>query len=214
MSPIGEILETQETSSGTGDGPGRAWMLAFQAGDPAAFDRIVLHYRSMVWRFIARYVRDLERAEDLSQEVFLRVYRARRRYRPTAGFRTWLFTIAARLCLNDLRSQRRERRVIVRLPGAVEEGGPGDDRLQSVPDPDSAPAEKALELSELEEALDGAIAGLPPGQRAAILLLRFEDLSYREIAEALGVSAMAVKSLINRAREKLRSGLGRFLKED
>jgi RNA polymerase sigma-70 factor, ECF subfamily len=203
----------REPAGMAGDGPGRGWMLAFQDGDQSAFDRIVIHYRGMVWRFIGRYLQDLDRAEDLSQEVFLRVYRARKRYRPTAQFRTWLFTIAARLCLNDLRSRRRERRVIIPLPQAGKDAGPERDLLQTVTDPDSERSGDRLELSELEQAVDEAIAGLPPAQRAAVLLLRFEELSYREIAEALGISAMAVKSLINRARENLRSSLGRYLGE-
>jgi len=195
----------------TGKGPGRAWMLAFQKGDDSGFDRIVFHYRSMIYRFIYRYIQDLDRAEDLSQEVFLRVYRARKRYRPTAGFRTWLFTIAARLCLNELRSRRRERRIIVR-PGQ----GPGpdatqEDLLESARDPLVEGAREALERKELEEAINRAIADLPAGQRVAILLLRFENLSYREIADVLGLSVMAVKSLVNRGREKLRRSLRPFL---
>jgi RNA polymerase sigma-70 factor (ECF subfamily) len=166
----------------------------------------------MVGRFIHRYVQDPERAEDLSQEVFLRAYRARGRYRPTAGFRTWLFTIAVRLCLNDLRSRRRERRVIVPLSsaGGAERDG-GDDLLDSVADGGTERVQDAVERRELEEAIDAAIASLPPSQRSAILLVRFEDLSYREIAEILGLSVMAVKSLINRGRERLRECLKTYL---
>ncbi len=192
------------------DALGRAWMLAFQDGDESAFDRIVLGYRSAILRFLHRYVQDAHRADDIAQEVFLRVYRARRRYRPTAGFRTWLFTIATRLCLNEIRSRTRERRAIVPMPRT---GEGSEEPALGIADERSEPAEREVEKRELEEAVDAAIAGLPPAQRAAMLLVRFEDLSYAEIGETLGISVSAVKSLINRAREKLRAALRRFIKE-
>jgi len=200
----------QEVPGGDLD-PGRAWMLAFQEGDEAAFDRIVLHFRVPVDRFIHRYVQDPDRAEDLAQETFLRVYRSRDRYRPAARFRTWLFTIAVRLCLNDLRARRRERRVIVPLPAAVSPEGAEEDILGAAAEGGSEGAHEALERKELEKAVDAAIAALPPSQRSALLLIRFEELSYREIGDVLGVSASAVKSIVNRGREKLRESLGKFL---
>ncbi len=195
----------------SGEGPGRFWMLEFQNGDNSAFDRIVVHYRVMVHRFIYRYLQDLERAEDLCQEVFLRVYRAGKRYQPTAGFRTWLFTIAYRLCLNELRSRRRERRIIGMVGGSRNPDGMEENFIESVADVREEKAHEALERQELEEAISQAIAELPPSQRTAILLLRFEDLSYKEIGNILGLSVMAVKSLINRGRENLRSSLRRFI---
>lgn len=194
------------------DCPGSAWMQAFQEGDASAFDKIVLHYRSAVRRFIYRYVQDSERVEDLSQETFLRVFRARQRYQPTAAFRTWLFTIATRLCLNDLRSRRREKKVIAPISGAGSGEETAQDFLEHLPDPSPEGAEGALERRELEAAVDRAIAELPPQQRAAILLLRFEELSYQEIAEVLGISVMALKSLVHRGRERLREKLARFLR--
>ncbi len=195
---------------------GREWMLELQAGSEAAFDRIVLHYRGPVRRFIDRYVQDPHRAEDLEQEAFLRVYRARGRYKPEAGFKTWLFTIAARLCLNEIRSRRRERRVIVPMPVLRDaaRGGldaPAQEFLDGVAERGSESAEQAYSRRELEEAVAAAIGALPPAQRAAILLLKQEELSYQEIAQALGVSVMAVKSLIHRGREVLRAKLGPFL---
>jgi RNA polymerase sigma-70 factor (ECF subfamily) len=186
-------------------------MLAFQAGAEAAFERIVLHYQSTVRRFIGRYTRDRDRAEDLAQEAFLRVYQARGRYQPTAGFKTWLFTIVTRLCLNDLRSRRREGRVIARLPRAPS-GGEEEEMLACVADRRQEAAEELLLQKELEEAIDAAILELPPSQRAAILLLKLEELSYQEIAQTLEVSVMAVKSLINRGREALRSKLAHHLR--
>ena len=210
MVSSGDVPETLAFT----DDPGREWMLAFQRGDEAAFDSIVLRYRSMVGRFIYRYVQDRERAEDICQEVFLRVFKARHRYRPEANFRTWLFTISVRLCLNELRARKRERRVIVRLHADPRSDGEAEDVLESVADRDVEPAGAAVERKEMEEAVDLAIADLPPSQRAALLLVRFEDFSYKEIAESLGITVMAVKSLINRGRERLRSSLSRFLKGD
>ena len=86
-------------------------MLAFQAGDSTAFDDIVYRYQQPVQNFLRRYLRDRDRMEDLTQEVFIRVYKSRERYQPTAKLRTWLFTIATRLALNEIRSIRRKRRV-------------------------------------------------------------------------------------------------------
>lgn len=218
MNQIGRPLETRHGAGSErfgapdldgGDDPGGTWLERFREGDESAFDQIVVHYRAMVHRFIFRTVQDAERAEDLSQEVFLRVYKARCRYRPSARFRTWLFTIAARLCLNEIRSRRREHRVIVPMPRGRD---PGEEIEQSVADPGARPASMVLEEAELEEAVRSAIADLPPAQRAAILLLRFEELSYKEIAESLGISVMATKSLINRGRESLRIRLKRFLR--
>lgn len=184
-------------------------MLQFQRGDPAAFDRIVLGYGDAVRRFIGRYLGDADRAEDLTQEVFLRVYRARHRYRPEAGFRTWLFTIASRLSLNEIRGVRRRRAVF-----AEGFGGAGDGAIDVAAvavDAAEASPEARLEVEELETLLGTWIDELPGNQRAALLLSRMESLSYAEIAEALGVSVMAVKSLLMRARETLRRRLEPYL---
>jgi len=197
---------------------GREWMLAFQAGSEAAFDRIVLDHRGLVRRFIERYVQDRDRVEDLEQEAFLRVYRARNRYKPEAGFKTWLCTIVVRLCLNEIRTKKRERRVIVPMP-ALKETYRGNldaspqEFLDGVAERGVESPEQASYRKELEEAVAAAIGTLPPAQRAAILLLKQEDHSYEEIAQALGVSVMAVKSLIHRGREALRVRLRPFLGE-
>ena len=115
-----------------------------------------------------------------------------------------------RLCLNDIRSRKRERRVIVPLPGAGSQDR-GEDFLDGIADRKDERGEIALERSELAGAIRSAIEDLPPAQRAAVLLLRFEELSYREIAEAMGLSVMAVKSLLHRGREGLRERLARYL---
>lgn len=184
-------------------------MLAFQRGDDSAFEHLVIYYQDRVLHFLFRFLKDRNRAEDLTQEVFLRVFRSRQRYRPSASFKTWLFTIASRLALNEIRGLRRRRRIFVEASNSEESAGAtvwDDARDHRELDP---PAR--LELAELEEVLGRMIEQLPRNQKAAVLLSRMEELSYREIAEALGVTRMAVKSLLMRARETLRASLGRYL---
>jgi len=183
-------------------------MLAFQSGDDRAFDEIVRGHESAVRQFLFRYVRDRHRAEDLTQEVFVRVFRSRCRYEATAGFRTWLFTIATRLALNEIRGLRRRRRVFADVDTSDAVGAaPWDLALdRRTPGP-----RETAESHELGEALSRLIDDLPENQRAAVILSRVEDLPYREIAAVLGVSTMAVKSLLMRARETLRRRLERYL---
>ena len=163
-------------------------MLAFQEGDERAFDQLVGHYRGGVLNFIGRYLADADRAEDLAQEAFLRVYNARARYEATARFHTWLFTIVTRLCLNEIRSRKRERNAIsiqTRL-GVVPQRSNGDEIdsvVGSVADDASETPQEVIEREELERVLGEAITALPETQRIAILLLRFHDTSYQEIAE-------------------------------
>ena len=186
-------------------------MLEVQAGNMEAFNSIVLHYERSVRLFIGRYLKDSIRAEDISQEAFLRVYKDRDRYEPRAKFRTWLFTIVTRLCLNEIRGLSRQSKVFTASGGRSRGDGDGsDDFLQEVPDRDTeSPADRA-ERRELQDVLQESIDGLPGNQRAAILLLRHHECSYQEIADALGLSPQAVKSLINRARETLRGKLSAY----
>jgi RNA polymerase sigma-70 factor (ECF subfamily) len=191
------------------DGPGKRWMLDFQAGDDSAFDRIVLEYQRSVQHFLYRYLHDRHRTEDLTQEVFIRVYRSRRRYTPSAGFRTWLFTIATRLALNEIRGIRRRRRVFSeREEGSSQEGG---EIWEAAPERREPGPLERLEHEELDEVIARLIEELPENQRAAVLLSRLEELPYRDIAAALGVTVTAVKSLLLRARETLRLRLERYL---
>ena len=193
-----------------GEDPGSQWMLELQTGRDDAFDQIVCHYQESVRVFLHRSVRDAARVDDLAQEAFVRVWKARARYQPTASFRTWLFTIATRLALNHIRSQRREQRVFRPAPVLSTADCESASTLDRV-DPQGSCAGERLELEELEHAVAQAIEDLPSKQRTAILLLREGELSYAEIAGALDLSVMAVKSLINRAREGLRTSLWRFL---
>jgi RNA polymerase sigma-70 factor (ECF subfamily) len=174
-----------------------ARMLAFQRGDEGAFDALYLEWHARVHRFASRMVGS-EQAEEIAQETFVRLYRARARYRPTARFSTWLFQIAAHLCTNERRRAFRRHEV----PG--EEGAHG-------PAPDSPSLD--AEGSELAAAVDRALAALPERQRAAVVLARWEGCSMAELAEVLQISEGAAKVLLHRARERLRVALGPWLSD-
>ena len=195
----------RDSRDGQDAASGRELMLAFQAGDSAAFDGIVYRYQQPVQNFLRRYLRDRDRMEDLTQEVFIRVYKSRERYQPTAKLRTWLFTIATRLALNEIRSIRRKRRVFSEVADEPEADSPSPFRAAE-DYREEAPAEQVQE-KELGKIIDRLIEELPPNQKAAILLSQLQKLSYKEIAEVLDMSVMAVKSLLMRGREILRGRL-------
>jgi RNA polymerase sigma-70 factor (ECF subfamily) len=184
-------------------------MAEFRGGDESAFDKIVSFYKEGVFHFLVRAVKDAGRSEDLVQEAFLRVYRSRNTYRPLAGFRSWLFTIAHRLALNELRAVRRRRRVFpVFFSGRVgPEDEAGEDFWANVEDKPSETPLDRMELEELKQVLEKLLQDLPANQRLAVQLHSAEHFSYREIGEALGLSVMAVKSVLVRARENLKKRL-------
>ena len=189
---------------------GRELMLRLARGDMRAFEEIVVSSERAVRNFAFRYLGDERKAEDVAQETFLRVYTARSRWRPDAKFHTWLFTIASRLCLNAIRSQRRERRVM--RPAAV--GGDGSDELAGAPARRTASPPDGVLAAERAELLRRAVAALSENQRRALLLHRFEGLSYREVAEAMGLTLEAVRSLLVRARRNLHDRLAPLLRAD
>jgi RNA polymerase sigma-70 factor, ECF subfamily len=174
-------------------------MLDVKAGDQASFDFLLQKYRSPLVNFLNRMVRDQATAEDLAQEVFLRVYRARKQYTPSAKFTTWLFRIATNLALNSVRDTRHNRMGI-----SIDAPAAGDDS-------------PALELKAREMRIDErmierdrveiirrAIWSLPEKQRAAVLLHKYEEMDYGEIAGILDCSEGALKSMLFRAYETLR----------
>lgn len=181
-------------------------MLRLQAGDRAALAGLVEKYRRPLVRFLYRMMHDAAIAEELAQEVFLRVYRARDRYRPSAKFSTWLFKIATNLALNSLRDGR--LRQAVELPAAFAATG---ERLNESArgalrgEADTRPtAEQQMVEAERVAAIRRAIAELPEKQRLAVVLHKYEELDYAAIAEILGCSESALKSLLFRAYETLR----------
>ena len=168
-------------------------MLRFRDGDASAFDALFHRYTPRVVSFLTRMVRNRDRAEELAQEVFVRIYQARDRYEPRARFSTWLFGIASNLALNDLAlAYRRHER-------AWDEGA-AEGLHDAAPD-----AEAFVDARRTSERVDLALGRLPDRQRAALLLRVEEGLGYAEIADAIGASTSGVKSLIHRARENLLS---------
>jgi len=184
--------------------PGVGWMLRYQRGDELAFDRLVERYSPRVYALLTRFLGPAENREDLVQEVFLRVIRARADYRPEARFSTWLYRIAFNLCVNDS-ERRRPAASLDERAGELHDGWL-DER---------APAPlAALEREDLVTTVRAAIAELPARQRMALLLAKYEELPYDEVGSVLGTSEKAVKSMIHRARESLRARLSAFLEEE
>ena len=176
-------------------------MLDVKAGDDASFDFLLQKYRSPLVNFLYRMVRDTATAEDLAQEVFLRVYRARKQYSPSAKFTTWMFRIASNLALNSLRDGR-HRQMEISMDQPVEIG---DDEAPAWEVADRRPGvEQELIARDRAARIQRAVAELPEKQRAAVLLHKYQELDYDEIARILECSEAALKSLLFRAYETLR----------
>ena len=178
-------------------------MLDVKAGDEASFELLLQRYRTPLVNFLFRMVRNREQAEDLAQEVFLRVYRAREEYVPSAKFTTWLFRIATNLALNSMRDTRYQKlEVSIDAPVTLD-AEDGDERPL-----DLAEKHPNIEQHLVEDVrvkmIRHAINKLPEKQRAAVLLHKYQELDYTEIAKILSCSESALKSLLFRAYEALR----------
>jgi RNA polymerase sigma-70 factor (ECF subfamily) len=171
-------------------------MLAFKAGDRRAFEELFERYTPRLHSFLARMVRDRSRAEELTQDVFIRLYTAADHYEARTRFATYVFGIAHNLALNHLARAWRQR-----------EQSLADGYDAQAAEPSSDPAEQ-LDAARTQRALERAISTLPERQRAALLLRAHEGMGYDEIAAALGTSVPSVKSLLHRAREALLAQLG------
>jgi RNA polymerase sigma-70 factor (ECF subfamily) len=181
-------------------------MLAYQRGSEEAFDRLVEAYSGAVYALFTRFLGPSPEREDLVQEVFLRVIRSRASYRPTARFATWLYRIAFNLSVNHAERARSRTGPVGR---AAEPG-----ELEELEDPAAADPSAACERGGAQAAVRAALARLPRQQRMALILAKYEELSLAEIAEVLGSSEPAVKSLLFRARESLRRELAPFFQEE
>lgn len=188
--------------------PGVQLMLAFQAGDEAAFDRIVELYSPQVYALLTRFLGARQNREDLVQDVFLRVLRSRERYEASARFSTFLFRIAFNISVNE--TQRGAGKEKLANEGGETGSRPG--ALDELADPATHTPSSDLERADIVLAVRRAIALLPENQRMALILAKYEELPYDEIAAVLGTSEKAVKSLVHRAREALREMLAPFLK--
>ena len=180
-------------------------MLEVRDGNAAAFEELVLRYQGRLLTVLKHLVGSREQAEDLTQEAFLRVYRARETYEPGAKFSTWLYTIVNRLAANALRSRSRRREVTLQTRDSGPMGArPLDKMLQA--SSGQMPA-RQLDKAETREIVRMALESLGPRQRMAVLLSKFEGMSYAEITAIMELSPQAVKSLLSRARENLREVL-------
>jgi RNA polymerase sigma-70 factor (ECF subfamily) len=188
--------------------PDAGLMLRVKRGDRGAFEQLVNRYKQPVINFLYRTLGDPTEAEDLAQNVFLQVYKSADRYKVSAKFTTWLFTIARNLCLNEIRRRTRHPAESLDAPHPEHDDQPQrqfeDARTDSPPD--------ALLHGELEEKIQRALGELPENQRLAILLCRQDELSYEDIARVLGCSLPATKSLIHRGRETLKQKLKPYLR--
>src|SRR5262244_2483145 len=177
-------------------------MLDVKAGDEQSFGLLLQRYRTPLVNFLYRMVRSREQAEDLAQEVFIRVYRAREEYVPSAKFTTWLFRIATNLALNSLRDHRHEK-LQISMDAPVTTAEDGDERPFEVADKHPTIEQELLE-EDRRKMIRHAIEKLPEKQRAAVLLHKYQELDYSEIAKILSCSESALKSLLFRAYEALR----------
>jgi RNA polymerase sigma-70 factor (ECF subfamily) len=182
-------------------------MLRVRDDDANAFAELVQAYQCRLVGVMHHMVGSTEESEDLAQEVFLRVYRNRKKYTPTAKFSTWLFTIANNLALNALRNRQRRPSV----PLNVSDSGPLGPRPaeQLVQTPSTC-----LQTSELTARIRLALDKLNERQKMAVILNKFEDMGYAEIAEVMGLTSKAVKSLLSRARARLREELQDYIYMD
>jgi RNA polymerase sigma-70 factor (ECF subfamily) len=193
------------------DDPGVQWMLAYQAGDESAFDRLVEAYSPQVYALLTRFLGARSNREDMVQEVFLRVIRARDRYQPAARFSTWLYRIAFNLSVNE--SQRASGKEF-QSDASGADGAADLDRMDEITDERAADPGAHLAQSDVVRAVRRAIARLPENQRMVLILAKYEEMAYADIANVIGSSEKAVKSLVHRARENLRGELASFLQGD
>jgi RNA polymerase sigma-70 factor (ECF subfamily) len=175
-------------------------MLRVRDGDTESFTLLLERHRSPVIHFVFRMVQNQSVAEELAQEVFLRVYRSRANYEPTAKFTTWLFRIASHLALNWIRDRRHERG-----QESLDQDTP-EGMARQVPDRGISKEQTMVRESKFEE-IRRAIHSLPEKQKAAVLMHKYEEMEYSQIAAVLECSESAVKSLLFRAYESLRARL-------
>lgn len=170
-------------------------MQAVAAGDPEAFREIILRHQQVAWNTAYRFLRDPMEAEDIVQETFLRIFKAAPRYQPRAKFRTYLYRILTRLCIDHA---RKKNPLLVDSIADLAHSAPG-------------PLEDLI-FDEREAEVHAHLDVLPPNQKAAIILKHFEGLSYAEISQVMGITQKAVERLLSRARSTLQNQLSHLRK--
>lgn len=179
-------------------------MLRVKAGEAEAFNRLMEKYQKTVVNLVYRFTGDREGAEDLAQEVFLRIYRAAPRYEPRAKFFTYLYQVTLNLCRNEReKSQRRKVQ-------SLDQSRDDQERQIEIPDPEGG-AEQHIEREETAAQVQAAIQELPAEQRELLVLQRYQDLGYEELAGVTGQTVSAVKAKLHRARQALKRKLMPFL---
>lgn len=182
------------------DDPDAQLMLAFRNGDESAFAEIFVRHRSRILNIAFRFLGDRDSAQDVAQDVFLKLYTSPGAYRPDAAFSTWLYRVTANACMDEMRKRKRSRSVFT------------DDLPESAADPAATPEARAAS-SELERKVRAAIASLPEKQRLAIILQRYEGLSYQQVADVMKTSVASVESLLFRAKASLRDRLALYVED-
>jgi len=188
--------------------PDHELMKRTASGEIAAFKQLVEKYQRIVTCIIYRYLGNQYEVEDLAQEIFFKVYKASKHYTVQAKFSTWLYRVVANHCLNYRRRQKRDA-PLISLDNSL--SGKDESSLQHAQEQDQQP-ERLLQQQEIQKVLKRAITKLPDRQRMAIILYRFEGLSYKEIAKVLGCSLSAVESLLFRAMTNLKEELKPYTK--
>ena len=183
--------------------PDNELMKRIGSGDKVAFTQLVEKYQRMVMKMVYRYIGSYHEVEDLTQEIFIKVYSAAKRYTPQAKFSTWLYRVVVNHCLNYRRKLKRGA-----LLTSIDSSSSGSERPSSqLSQPQDQQPERLLEQKEIQAALKRVISELPDKQRMALILYRFEGLSYKEITKVLGCSLSAVESLLFRAMKTLKEKL-------
>jgi RNA polymerase sigma-70 factor (ECF subfamily) len=185
-----------------------ALMAAYQRGDLGAFAELVTRHERRLWNFLRRFVRNPATAEDLLQELFLRVIKAAPEWQPTAKVTTWLYTIARNLCTDHA------RRAVFREGPSLDGGGRSEDSgarplMERIPSPGHGTDREAIG-KEIAARVDAAVAALPVEQREVFLMREVMEMPFAEIAAAVGVSEPTVKSRMRYALERLRTALEEF----
>lgn len=181
-------------------------ILSFQKGDTSSFEKLLDKYEKPLVNFIYRSVGNRNDAEDLAQEVFLRVYKSAKNYKPTGKFSTWLYKIAANICIDN---RRKPAIKLQSLTDSLDKPiGTADNEMTKDPagNPKDSP-ENILEQKKIKETILSALLSLPVNQRIALTLAVFDNKTYQEISEILGCSLSSVESLLFRARQNLKQKL-------
>lgn len=184
-------------------------MIQVQNDDATAFEELMLRYQGRIISLLRHVIGDRDLAEDLTQEVFLRVYRARKTYQPEAKFSTWLFTIANNVALNAIRTKKRHPEF--QMPNSAGSSSNVPTMENTLAADSGIIPSRQLDKMEAREAVRLAIASLGENQRMAVMLNRFEGMNYSDIAEVMNLTPQAVKSLLCRARNNLRLVLSPYV---